>query len=169
MKVRKALAQLVPIQNDKMKYTHTQHGPLGHLLMVIALVTGVSAWFSRHEPAVAVTLGCVAAFLLLLAAMFQHLTIADAGEAIDIRFGPVSAFRRRIRYDEITSAEIDRTSWIDGWGIHWIPGRGTTWNLCGFDCVRLTINGKTVRLGSDDATQLAAFIRSRIVSQACHG
>ncbi len=32
-----------------------------------------------------------------------------------------------------------RSNWLDGWGIHYFPGRGIIYNLWGFDCVRVQI------------------------------
>jgi hypothetical protein len=51
-----------------------------------------------------------------------------------------------------------------GWGIHYVPGRGTTYNFWGFACVKLVVKGKGVRIGTDDAVQLAEFLRSDIKS-----
>jgi hypothetical protein len=44
-----------------------------------------------------------------------------------------------------------------------VPGRGWTYNLWGFDCVRLTFkNGRTVRVGTDDPIGLAAFLQPKL-------
>ena len=58
--------------------------------------------------------------------------------------------------------EIGRTNIIDGWGIHYFPGRGWTYNIWGFDCVKLTLGRKIIRVGTDDAEELAKFIREKI-------
>ena len=54
-----------------------------------------------------------------------------------LRFGPLPVLRKTFRYADITGVEIGRTSVIDGWGIHYMPGRGWTYNLWGFNCVKL--------------------------------
>ena len=90
------------------------------------------------------------------------LTVRDEGDALDVRFGWISLFGRRIAWDQITAVQRARSKVIDGWGIHYIPGRGTTWNLWGFDCVELTVGGKTLRIGSDDADTLAAYVSARL-------
>jgi hypothetical protein len=36
-----------------------------------------------------------------------------------------------------------------------------TYNLWGFDCVKLTLGQKIVRVGTDDAENLAKFLRER--------
>jgi len=48
-------------------------------------------------------------------------------------------FRRTIRYDDIISAEIGRTTILDGWGIHMSLRGGWVWNLWGRDCVVLQL------------------------------
>lgn len=51
---------------------------------------------------------------------------------------------------------------VDGWGIHKILGRGWTWNLWGFDCAELRVDGQTLRVGSDDADGLVEFLKTRL-------
>lgn len=48
--------------------------------------------------------------------------------------------------------------WIEGWGIHYLPGRGETWNLWGFDCVELDVDGRLLHIDSDDPEGLADFL-----------
>lgn len=153
-----------------MPYQHTQRGLLGHLLSLFAVVLAVSAWFSRSEVGLPWILGGVAILFAALATMFQTLTISDGGDHLAIRFGPWSLFARTVNYADITDVKVARSSWIDGWGIHTIPGRGTTWNLWGFDCVELKVKGKTLRLGTDDAYRLQDLLNGcmeRLVS-SCH-
>ena len=94
--------------------------------------------------------------------MFGSLTIRDDGEWLALRYGPLPVFRKRIRYADITAVEPGRTAIIDGWGIHYIIGRGWTYNLWGFGCVKLTLGKKVIRVGSDDVDRLAEFLRSKI-------
>jgi hypothetical protein len=103
----------------------------------------------------------VAAVMFLFGFMFADLTVRDEGDFLEIQFGPLPVFCFRVRYDEIQSVERSRSSIVDGWGIHTIPGRGTTYNLWGFDCAKLDISGKTVRIGSDDVEGLVAFLKSK--------
>ena len=79
--------------------------------------------------------------------MFGSLTIRDDGEWLALRFGPLPLLRKTIRYADITGVEIGRTTIIDGWGIHFIPGRGWTYNVWGFACVKLTLGRKIIRVG----------------------
>jgi hypothetical protein len=62
----------------------------------------------------------------------------------------------------MTAVEQGQTSLIDGWGIHFIPLRGWTFNLWGFDCAKITLGSKVVRVGTDDAENLVTFLRERL-------
>lgn len=144
------------------QYDHTQHGPLVWLILAPATVILLVVALNTNDPTelmiIRVGGGVMAAFAL----SFTWLRIFDAGESLVAQFGPLPVFGKRIRYADITAAEPDRSSVIDGWGIHWVPFRGWTFNLWGFDCVRLTLaNGRTVRLGTDDPAGLAEFLRQK--------
>jgi hypothetical protein len=145
-----------------MDYCHTQKAPLHLLFYPVALWLLVLAWLSRHQPTTAWTAVAGAAALLAVACMFMHLTVRDDDPWLVIRYGPLPVFGKRIRYADIAAVEPSRSSLIDGWGIHAIPGRGYIYNLWGFDCVKLQlVNGRTLRIGSDDAEALAAFLRTK--------
>ena len=99
---------------------------------------------------------------LLLAGCFTQLRVRDEGVRLAVRYGPLPVFRKLIYYETIEIAEVARSSVIDGWGIQWVPGRGTTFNLWGFDCVLLHLkNGSKLRIGTDDPDGLAGFLQSR--------
>lgn len=144
------------------QYEHTQRSPLHLLLMAVAGVLAGQAVVAQQEQPARIILVGVAALFIFLAACFAELTVRDEGEQLVLRYGPLPVFGWKFFWHELDSAEAGRTSWIDGWGIHWIPGRGTTFNLWGFDCVVLRVKGKVVRIGTDDAEALSQFIRSRI-------
>ena len=146
-----------------MHYNHTQYGHFHWLLLFPAGAMLVVAWWlSRPEPPAALVLTAVAAVLVLTSLMFGRLTIRDEGQWLALRYGPLPVLRKRIRYTDITDAQPDRSSIIDGWGIHWCPGRGWTYNLWGFDCVRLTLGRRTIRVGTDDPQGLAVFLRAKL-------
>ncbi len=142
-------------------YAHTQKAPLHWLLYPPSLILLVTAWLNRGEPMVALLMLAVAALLMATAFSFQRLTIRDEGAWLAIRYGPLPVFRTRIAYAEISSVEPGQTSWIDGWGIHWIPGRGYTYNLWGFRCAKLLVRNRTVRVGSDDVEALVGFLKTK--------
>ncbi len=144
-----------------MSYSHTQTAPLYYLLLGVAAVMLLSAWLTLGEPAIAITLGISGAVVLLLAFCFASLTISDEVDRLSIRFGPLPLFRKSIPYTEITGVEPGRTSFIDGWGIHYVPGRGWTYNLWGFDCAVIHRGTKVIRVGTDDPEDLVAFLQQK--------
>lgn len=144
------------------QYEHTQRSPLHVLLLAVAgIFAGLAVAAQQEQSARLIMLGAAALFVFL-AACFAELSVCDEGERLVLRYGPLQVFGWKFCWNEIESAEAGRTSWIDGWGIHWFPGRGTTFNIWGFDCVVLHVKGKLVRIGTDDAETLAQFIRSKI-------
>jgi hypothetical protein len=147
-------------------YEHTQKAPLHWLLYPPGLFLVAGAWLNRGQIPLVLLMLAVAALLGMLALSFQRLTIRDEGEWLAIRYGPLPVFRTRIPYADISSVEPGQTSWIDGWGIHWIPGRGYTYNLWGFSCARLRVRGRTVQVGSDEADKLVEFLKSKLPPKA---
>ncbi len=129
------------------------------LLHGVGLDLLVGAWMSQG----AVILGVVGLLLIFSALMFTNMTVRDDGEFLAIRYGLLPVFRHRIRFADISSVEPGRTSIIDGWGIHWLPARGWTYNLWGFQCVKLTVAGRIVRVGSDDVDNLVEFLSDKVV------
>jgi len=145
-----------------MAYKKTQYAPLHYILLAVAVTLLIGAWLARGEPGAVILLVGVAAVLMLVASMFGSLTVSDEGDCLVLRYGPLPVFHKRIRYADITAVEPGRTSVIDGWGIHYLPGRGTTYNLWGFGCVNLSLGRKIIRIGSDDVDNLAEFLRGKI-------
>jgi hypothetical protein len=144
-------------------YEHTQHGRLHYIFFTVAAVMLGGAWLARSQPLVAALNLGVAALLVIVALVFGSLTVRDAGEWLCLRYGPLPILRKRIRYADITAVALDRSAIIDGWGIHYVPGRGWTYNLWGFRCVKLTLGKKTVRVGTDDAANLAEFLKAKVL------
>lgn len=113
----------------------------------------------------AVPLGITGAALVFAGSCFGTLTITGDRDALALRYGPLPVFRKRFPYDKITAVRQGRSALIDGWGIHYIPGRGWTYNLWGYDCALLEMDGRTIRIGSDDAQRLVEFLQSRITRE----
>jgi hypothetical protein len=142
-------------------YDHTQRSPLHFtLLLFSALLVGIAA--ATPNPFARVVMAVVALVFLVLGSAFMHLRVHDGGEALRIRYGPLPLFRRELRYADVKAVRVGRSKLIDGWGIHWIPRRGWTWNLWGFDCVELETARGILRIGTDEPRKLAAFLRKRI-------
>jgi len=155
-------AQLSFTPTDVMDYQHTQTGALHLIVFATAGILFAGAWFAHGDAAAAVLLAIVAALTLALAFCFKTLTVRDEGDRLAIRFGPLPLFRGTIRYAEITAVEPGRTSFIDGWGVHYLPLRGATYNLWGFGCVKLTLGKKVIRIGTDDVDGLIEVLRAKI-------
>ena len=145
-----------------MRYEHTQRSPL-HLILFGGAVCGlVLLWIARGDPAPAGVAAFVTVVCAVVGASFAHLTVRDEGGCLAVRFGPLPLFSRRIPYAGVTSVEAARSTLLDGWGIHWLPGRGWIYNLWGFDCVRMRCDGKTLRIGTDDVEGLLSFLREKL-------
>ena len=145
-------------------YDHTQKGVLHWLVAGVGLVCVFAAIAGTASlehgwlliPPVAIFFG--------LAPCFAHLRVRDVGDALEITFGPLRVFRKTLRYDQIRSADIGRSTLIDGWGIHRTPGRGWIWNVHGFRCVEVGLwNGSTFRIGTDEPEALETYLRTRVV------
>ncbi len=143
-------------------YAHTQHAPLSLILYGSALASFFFAWGadSTTDRSVSVAVGLT---IGLLGPCFHHLTVADQGDRLAIRFGPVPLFQRTVRYADIRSVEVGRTLLLDGWGIHLSLRGGWVWNLWGRSCVVVQCaNGSTLRIGTDDGATLAEWLRSQM-------
>lgn len=154
------------LKESNVTYRHTQRAPLCVLLYVLAAAELALAWTFRNELPIVWTLSIAGAFILVLAASFHHLTVDDQGDALAIAFGPVPLFRRRVPYATIVGATVDRTTILDGWGIHLSLRGGWVWNIWGRDCVRLQLRRGTLRVGTDDAENLARFVGQKIADEA---
>jgi hypothetical protein len=144
-----------------MNYEHVQRGWWRQIIFAVAAVILAGAWLARSQPAVAVLNLVIAAILVTFALMFARLTVRDEGEWLGLHWGPLPVFRKRIRYADITAVEPGQIALVDGWGIHYMPGRGWTYNVWGFGCVKLTLGKKIIRVGTDDVEKLAEFLKGR--------
>ena len=142
-------------------YRHTQRAPLSLLLYLTAGGMLAAAVAMQAEDMARLVVGGVGVLMALAASSFHYLRVEDEGDVLAIRFGPLPLFAKTIRYDEMSSVEMGRTTWLDGWGIHKSLRGGWVWNLWGFDCVVIQ-HGSTTRVGTDDAERLADFLRRRI-------
>jgi hypothetical protein len=142
-------------------YSHTQKGVLQFLILIAAAACLAGALISWESPPSGPLLLAAAAILAVISFAFQTLTIEDGGDRLLVRFGPLALFRKAISYREISPAEKTRSSFLEGWGIH-RTRRGWLWNVGGFDCVQLVLEGgKGVFLGTDDPDGLLTFLRNR--------
>ncbi len=145
-----------------MTYRHTQRAPMYRMVLTAAVLMAAGAAYGGPPREVAIPLNFLAILLAVLAFAFRSLTVRDEGAHLAVRFGPLPFFRRRIPYARISEVKRARSSVIDGWGIHYVTGRGWTFNLWGFDCVELRVGSGLIRIGSDDADELARFLSEKI-------
>jgi hypothetical protein len=143
-------------------YSHTQKAPLCLILYGSALACIILATTIGETQGIYIA-GGVSLLLTVLAPAFHHLSVEDQGEVLAIRFGPIPLFRRTVRYAEIEEIEVGRTLLLDGWGIHMSIRGGWVWNLWGRDCVVVHLrNGGVLRIGTDDADNLAGFLETKV-------
>jgi len=144
-------------------YHHTQKSPLCLLLYALAASLLVLGYVLRAVPTILWTFPIVGLLMLALATSFHHLVVKDQGDMLLIGFGPVSLFRRTVRYADVMSVEVGRTTILDGWGIHLSLKGGWVWNIWGRDCVVLRLkNSGILRIGTDDSANLVHFLVKRL-------
>ncbi|HWC60718.1 MAG TPA: hypothetical protein VHC44_13560 [Verrucomicrobiae bacterium] len=129
-------------------YQHTQpaHAIVAGLTMV-AVVYGIIGVFIHGAIVATIALFIVAYF-------FRSMTVEISDTELTWYFG--SGFpRKRVPMSEVISAEAVRTSFWNGWGIHYTR-RGWLYNVSGYGAVCVTLrNGKRFCLGSDEPEVLA--------------
>ena len=146
-----------------MGYSHTQYGKLHYLFYAVAVLFFAAAWLAREEQFPPFLMLGIGLLVILFCFFFMTMTVRDEGACLTIRYGPLPLIRKRLPYVEMTAVQEGRSSFIDGWGIHYIPRRGWTYNLWGFSCVVITrVGNRTIRIGSDDAKNLASFLEAKL-------
>ncbi|MHB0960021.1 MAG: hypothetical protein ACYC0X_20215 [Pirellulaceae bacterium] len=147
-------------------YYRTQKAPWFLLLWAFAALFFTIATVTRAEPVLPLILSMSGLLMAVLGFSFQHLTVADEGQWLAIRFGPLPFFKKRIRYEDIREVEVGRTMILDGWGIHMSLRGGWVWNIWGRDCVIIRQHRGVTRVGTDDPQGLAEFLKSRSIESS---
>ncbi|MFT7461775.1 MAG: hypothetical protein ACI9EF_000109 [Pseudohongiellaceae bacterium] len=152
-------------------YDHVQRGRIHWLIYAVATIctwAGIAVLDGTVEPEADFRepglwlFFSVAAVSVLLAMNFQYMRVRDGGDVLQINFGPLPLLSREVSYGDIESVTQGRTSVIDGWGVHVMPGRGWTWNIWGRDCAELRVDGAKLRVGTNDPAGLVALIQKRM-------
>ena len=144
-------------------YSHTQYGLIHWLCFLVGMVFCGLTLVLLPNPVVHQTFWLSGLVCLLLGLCIRSLTVTDCGDQLQIAFGPLPFIRRTISYADIADAVVTKTTLLDGFGANYMPGRGWTYNIHGWDCVELRLtNGKSVRVGSDDSDALAEVVKDRI-------
>lgn len=144
-------------------YSHTQTSPLIWVLTGVGLAWLGFAWAIGFPFVEYIALG-VLAVLGFLWLTFRELAVADAGDRLAIRFGPIPLFHRTVHYADIDSVGSGRTLLLDGWGVHYSVRGGWVWNIWGRDCVVIHMKRGTLWLGTDDAQNLVRFLSEKIAA-----
>lgn len=143
------------------QYEHTQIGWMRWLMYALfAVMLGV-LYLNPADPVLQILMPSLALVFLALAFTFGDLTVRDESEELVVEFGPLHIARKRVPYDEILGVSTGRTTFMDGWGIHYTGG-GWLWNLSGYDCVVLELKGKRkLRIGTDEPVKLCEFLSTK--------
>lgn len=144
-------------------YDRTQRGYFAYFVVpIFVAIAGMYGW-STGSVGGTVAFAAVAVIVFVISLLFSTLRVHDDGDALQLTWGPIRWVRVRLAYSEMEAVEPGRSRFIDGWGIHWVPGRGWTYNIWGYDCVEIRKkSGKVCRVGTEDPEGLAHFLESRI-------
>jgi hypothetical protein len=142
-------------------YSHTQKGPMCLFLYGIAVVLFVASWFARAEPGAALSMTGIGLLLALAATCIVSLTVADRGDRLTVRFGPLAIFRTEIAYKDIQKVEIEGPKLLPP-GVHADLQGNSVWSLWGRRCVAVHQRYGVLRIGTDDAENLARFLQGKI-------
>ena len=138
-------------------YRHTQ---IGWVLLaalaagagVVVFATGKTGWNSAASA--------VVTMLIVVALLFCTLTVMIHDGEIECRYGP-GLISKHIPLAAVRGARPVRTAWYQGWGIR-LTSDGWLFNVSGLDAVEVElIDGKRIRIGTDEPQVLVAAIRSR--------
>ncbi|MCC9606093.1 hypothetical protein LOC68_19615 [Blastopirellula sp. JC732] len=143
-------------------YRHTQEGPFCWLIAGISIPCFISSAMLWNEPVASAVVAFAGFSTLYLAGAFRHLTVSDDDDELLISFGPLPLLWRRIRYAKMRTAQVSRTTFLDGWGVHYSLRGGWVWNIWGYDCVEIQLDKGKVFVGTDDAENFAEFLQTRI-------
>ncbi|MGB7904259.1 MAG: hypothetical protein WCF43_06175 [Steroidobacteraceae bacterium] len=146
---------------SRLLYEHTQTGwpiriaflALAFGLLVLVATPGLD---QVHAPPGVLAAG--AGIAALFGWVWGSMTVRIQDGALRIRFGPGWP-RKTVPLADISTVEITRTSFIDGWGVH-RTRRGWLYNVSGYDAVLLKLaSGRNLLVGSDEPRRLQAALQ----------
>lgn len=137
------------------RYQHTQPG--NTIFRTTAIVFVIFAVASVKVPQMIP--GTIAVAIAMW--IFRSMTVEISETELKWYFGPGWP-RKHISLSEVASAEPIRTSFMNGWGIHY-TARGWLYNVSGYGAVAITLrNGKQFCLGTDEPEKLARHLSAQI-------
>jgi hypothetical protein len=140
-------------------YEHRQFSPwplaVAGLYGVTVAARKASKRKRRRPNAASVGLAlCTLAFCVL------NTRVDESGVFWSFGFGFPSG---SIPLDDIAHAELTKTKFWEGFGIHWTPAHGWLWNAAGHDAVTIRKrSGGVITIGTDDAAGLYAAISATL-------
>jgi hypothetical protein len=141
------------------RYEHRQVGTTIMLTLFVVLI--VFAVLAFYQPESRRFLLWTAAAIVLGVALFSSLTIEITEADLRWWFGP-GLIRRKVALARIQDARADRSTFLDGWGIHF-TARGWLYNVSGTGVVIVTLkDGKQFMLGTDEPEQLRDAIKQTL-------
>ena len=125
------------------------------------LTLAVRLW--GNEPAWASWLFLSVALLMTFMTLcFQSLTTTVSETSRRVHFGPIPLLEKKVLLEEIVSVRPEKSSLLDGWGVHWTPGKGWIYNMWGFDCLAINLGTRHFRVGTNDPDQLCEVLERAI-------
>ena len=127
-------------------YRHTQSGrviviALGGVALFCVLL---STYFPSPYPAF-----LIGALMAVCAWLFSSLTLVIGDGRLRWWFGS-GIIRKQIALSDIQRVTAVRTTWYDGWGIHYTKN-GWLYNVAGRNAVAIQLkSGKKIALGTDE-------------------
>jgi len=144
-----------------MNYKHSQRGILLPYVLSFGAVTSFALWLLMPADSARLGVGVLLLVLLICLYLFRSLTVEITSDRLTVWFGS-GLIRKTIPLLNVIDARIVRNPWYYGWGIRFIP-HGWMFNVSGFNAVELELkNKRKFRIGSDEADELLAAIRSML-------
>lgn len=141
-------------------YEHRQFATTIVVILIIASAVCFITARLPHSGHTSLIVGCI---LLLSAVLFSSLKITIADGKLKWAFG-LGLLSFQIPLTEIQSAEVTRTRFLEGWGIH-LTMRGWLYNVSGYQAVLIKKKlGRQILLGTDQPDELCAAINNALKS-----
>jgi hypothetical protein len=152
------IADFSPERNPVVRYRHRQFGAT--IILTVGVAAVLCFLLANRLPAGYISL-TVSVILLICAILFSSLSIEVTETHLRWKFGP-GLIHKRLLLSDIDHAEVTRTRWIEGWGIHF-TSRGWLYNVSGFGAVAIKLKtGKQILLGTDDPQRLASVLQEHV-------
>lgn len=141
-------------------YRHVQSGVI-HIWLYIAGLAFASSGLVLVGD-LTIPFAVIGAILVFTAACFHRMTVASDGDGLNISFGPIRLFRKRIAYRDIKAVErVKCNLFLDGIGVHYGPFRGWVYNISSGDLIKIVTENQIIRIGTDDADGLLNHLQER--------